>query len=175
MRKIFMQSNQNSRSLMKATIISFALAMVVLVLFILPAEYNIDPTGVGEKLGLTVFNAQAKPVKTTLSKKGQKDTVILTVPAGRGIEYKLAMQQYSKATYEWTTESGELYVDLHGEPKGDTTGYFESYTIATVSEMKGSFTAPFEGSHGWYWKNKSDQDIQIQLIFNGEYAIEGIK
>ncbi|KGJ90995.1 hypothetical protein [Colwellia psychrerythraea] len=170
-----METNQKSRSLLKATVISLVIAIVVLVLFILPAEYNIDPTGVGEKLGLTVFNNEAKPVDTAVSKQGQQDSVILIVPAGKGIEYKLAMKQYSKATYEWTTESGELYVDLHGEPKGDTTGYFESYTIATANEMKGSFTAPFEGSHGWYWKNKSNKDIQVQLIFNGEYAIEGLK
>lgn len=170
-----MESNQKRHSLLKATVISFVVAIVALVLFILPAEYNIDPTGVGEKLGLTVFNEKAKPAAIKPEKQGQKDSVILTIPAGRGIEYKLSMNQFSKATYEWTTESGALYVDLHGEPKGDTTGYFESYTIATVSEMKGSFTAPFEGSHGWYWKNKSDADIKVKLTFSGEYVIEGLK
>jgi len=175
MRTLFMESNQKSRSLLKATVMSLAVAIVVLVLFILPAEYNIDPTGVGERLGLTVFNAEAKPVVTLVVKQEQQDSVTLTIPAGKGIEYKLAMKKYSKATYEWTTKSGELYVDLHGEPKGDTTGYFESYAIATINEMKGSFTAPFEGSHGWYWKNKSASDIQVHLIFNGEYAIEGLK
>lgn len=177
MRYIFMESKQKSRSLVKATIISLVVATVALVFFILPAEYNIDPTGVGVKLGLTVFNdgAKAKEKSAQLSKKGQQESVILNVPAGKGIEYKLGMKQYNKATYEWTTDGKELFVDLHGEPKGDTSGYFESYTIATANEMKGSFTAPFEGSHGWYWKNKSDADIQVQLIFNGEYIIEGLK
>ncbi len=175
MRTPFMESNQKGRSLLKATVISLVIAIFVLVLFILPAEYNIDPTGVGEQLGLTVFNEEAKPAATLLPKKSQQDSVILTVPAGKGIEYKLAMKKYSKATYEWTTKSGKLYVDLHGEPRGDTTGYFESYAIATVNEMKGSFTAPFDGSHGWYWKNKSGSDIQVQLIFTGEYTIEGLK
>lgn len=170
-----MDSQQTSRSLMSATIISLLIAIVTLVLFILPAEYNIDPTGIGEKLGLTVFNEEVQPTPTLTSKEGQQDSVILNVPAGKGIEYKLSMQKHAKTIYEWTTDSGNLYVDLHGEPIGDTTGYFESYTIATVGEMKGSFTAPFTGSHGWYWKNKSDQDIKVQLIFNGEYAIEGLK
>lgn len=175
MRYIFMESNQKSQSLVKATVISSVIALVALVLFILPAEYNIDPTGVGEKLGLTVFNEDAKTVTVQQSADGEQDSVTLTVPAGKGIEYKLAMNKFSKATYEWATDGGELFVDLHGEPKGDTTGYFESFTIATVDKMKGSFTAPFDGSHGWYWKNKSDRDIQVQLIFNGEYAIEGLK
>ena len=170
-----MKSNQKGRSLLKATVISLVIAVVALVLFILPAEYNIDPTGVGEKLGLTVFNQEGKATTVKSSVEGTQDSVILKIPAGKGIEYKLAMNKSGKATYEWVTDGEELYVDLHGEPKGDTTGYFESYTIATANEMKGSFIAPFEGSHGWYWKNKSATDIQIQLIFNGDYTIEGLK
>jgi hypothetical protein len=170
-----MESNETSHSLIKATIISFVIAAITLVLFILPAEYNIDPTGVGEKLGLTVFNGEASSPSEQKSSDGEQDTVILTVPAGKGIEYKLAMNKFQKVTYEWITDGGELYVDLHGEPKGDTTGYFESYTIATTSEMKGSFTVPFDGSHGWYWKNNSDKDINVQLIFSGKYVIEGLK
>jgi hypothetical protein len=54
----------------------------------------------------------------------------------------------------WTAQTEHdgtpLYFDLHGEPQGDTTGYFESYAIATLRAMKGSFTSPFSGSHGWY-------------------------
>ncbi|MCJ8318326.1 MAG: hypothetical protein MJK12_01745 [Colwellia sp.] len=174
-----MEQNLQSRSLVKATIISAVIAIIALVLFILPAEYNIDPTGIGKKLGLTVFNNQAVIVQTqkpeTSSSEVMQDSVVVTVPARRGIEYKLAMKQYQKVSYEWSTNEGQLYVDLHGEPKGDTTGYFESYTIATVDKMKGSFTAPFEGSHGWYWKNKSDKAIDVQLTFSGQYTIEGIK
>jgi len=174
-----MEPNLQNRSLVKATIISLVIAIVALVLFILPAEYNIDPTGVGEKLGLTVFNNPAQTTQVQNSEvstsKVMENSVEITVPARRGIEYKLAMKQYQKVTYEWNSNEGQLYVDLHGEPKGDTTGYFESYTIATVNKMNGSFTAPFEGSHGWYWKNKSDKEINVQLTFKGQYTIEGIK
>lgn len=170
-----MEPNQTSRSLIKATTISFTIAIITLVLFILPAEYNIDPIGVGQQLGLTVFNKEATTPTTTSASDNEQDSVVLTVPAGRGIEYKLAMNKFQKATYEWVTDGEAVYVDLHGEPKGDTTGYFESYTIATSNEMKGSFTVPFDGSHGWYWKNNSNKDIQIQLIFSGDYVIEGLK
>jgi len=41
--------------------------------------------------------------------------------------------------------------------------------------MKGSFTAPFDGSHGWYWKNTSNKPVAIQLILNGQFQIIGIK
>ncbi len=175
MRYIFMESNKTNRSLIKATILSFMVAMITLVLFIMPAEYNIDPTGVGAKLGLTVFNDESKTPSAQQSSDGEQDSVIINVPAGKGVEYKLDMNKFQKATYEWATDGGEIYVDLHGEPRGDTTGYFESFTIATVNEMKGSFTVPFDGSHGWYWKNNTDKDISIQLIFSGDYVIEGLK
>lgn len=170
-----METNKASSSLIKATLLSVVVAVITLVLFILPAEYNIDPTGVGQKLGLTVFNEEGDATTAKAASDGEQDFVILTVPAGKGIEYKLDMNKFQKATYEWSTDGGQLYVDLHGEPKGDTTGYFESFTIATVNEMKGSFTVPFDGSHGWYWMNNTDKDINIQLIFSGEYVIEGLK
>ena len=104
-----------------------------------------------------------------------QQVIEITVPANKGIEYKLQMEQYDKVTYEWMTDGSSLYVDLHGEPEGDTTGYFESYAIATLDTMKGSFTAPFNGSHGWYWKNTSNSPIAIQLILNGQFQIIGIK
>ena len=40
-------------ALLKATLWTFVGAVVVTVLFILPAEYGVDPTGLGEKIGLT--------------------------------------------------------------------------------------------------------------------------
>lgn len=171
-----MSLNEQGRSLIKATVTSFVVAVITLVLFVLPAEYNIDPTGIGAKLGLTVFNQEATSAPSASeSSDGEMDVVTVTIPAGRGVEYKLAMQQYHKVTYQWETEEGQLYFDLHGEPEGDTTGYFESYAIATSGAMKGSFTVPFTGSHGWYWRNNSDEDINVQLIIEGEYVIQGLK
>ncbi|MGB1299056.1 MAG: hypothetical protein ACPG8A_12305 [Psychrobium sp.] len=170
-----MQQPQSTISLIKASLFAVIIAAITLVLFILPAEYNIDPTGIGQKLGLTVFNEEVSNTPQGKASTGGQEVVVVTVPAGRGVEYKLAMQQYDKVTYEWLTDGGDVYVDLHGELQGDTTGYFESYAIATSPTMKGSFTAPFAGSHGWYWKNNSDKEIQIQLIFSGEFVIEGLK
>jgi hypothetical protein len=165
-------------ALIKYTLFSLIFAAVTLFTVILPAEYNIDPTGLGHKLGLTVFH----DVKTEISipntpekSTGAKATIEVIVPAGRGVEYKFVMEQYQKLEYEWITDGTPLYFDLHGEPKGDTTGYFESYAIATLKEMKGSFTAPFSGSHGWYWKNKTDAPVTVQLIVKGEYSKHGLK
>lgn len=175
-----MQHTVSTKTLVKASVSATVVAAIALVTFILPAEYNIDPIGVGQKLGLTSI-AQAAEADGTVAVTGTQasntefQTIEVVVPAGRGVEYKFAMTQYAKMTYEWITDGDALYFDLHGEPKGDTTGYFESYTIATSNEMKGSFTAPFAGSHGWYWKNKTDKPIAVQLQVKGQYEVIGLK
>jgi len=170
-----MQQTLSTKTLIKSTAIAIVVAILVLISLILPAEYNIDPTGIGEKLGLT---ALANPIINSVAKtepKQSSDSFEVTVPAGRGVEFKFAMQQSQKMKYEWQTDGESLYFDLHGEPEGDTTGYFESYAIATLNKMEGSFTAPFNGSHGWYWRNRSNSPVNVTLKVNGEYVVLGLK
>lgn len=173
-----MQHTVSTKTLLKASASATLVAIVALITFILPAEYNIDPTGIGQELGLTVLAAASvteTPNGSAQAGSDEYQVIEVIVPAGQGVEYKFNLQQYDKMTYEWLTDGPSLYFDLHGEPQGDTTGYFESYAIATLSGMKGSFTAPFAGSHGWYWKNKSDQPIAVQLMVKGQYEVIGLK
>lgn len=173
-----MQHTVSTKTLVEACLSAVFVAAIALITFILPAEYNIDPTGIGSKLGLTAL-AQAVDVETTMlaTKRGTDEfqTIEVTVPAGRGIEYKFFMKQHEKMSYEWLTDGEPLYFDLHGEPEGDTTGYFESYAITTSNEMKGSYTTPFAGSHGWYWQNESDKPVSVQLRVKGQYEVIGLK
>jgi len=172
-------------TLFKYSIFSMIFAAITLLTIILPAEYNIDPTGIGQALGLTVFNKVA--AEKTSSVSSQKvtektkatvetiETIEIIVPAHSGVEYKFTMAQYQKLSYQWVTSGTALYFDLHGEPEGDTTGYFESYAIATLNTMEGSFTTPFSGVHGWYWKNTADTPVIVQLTVKGDYAKHGLK
>ena len=43
----------SAAKLIKSTFVAIALAALILVTAVLPAEYGIDPTGVGNVLGLT--------------------------------------------------------------------------------------------------------------------------
>jgi hypothetical protein len=173
------QTVVSTKTLIKSTVAASLLAAVVLVCFILPAEYNIDPTHIGRTLGLTALaqkdSAEIPIVETVTASNQEQDNIEVVVPAGRGVEYKFQMNQHEKMTYEWKTDGEALFFDLHGEPEGDTTGYYESYAIATLSEMKGSFTSPFAGAHGWYWKNTSLKPVTIQLIVKGQYSVIGLK
>lgn len=173
----------STATLVKASIAASALAAVVLTTCILPAEYGIDPLGAGKTLGLTALSgAQATPQQEVLlvqpqldrgSKPERQDQVSITIPAGKGLEYKLLMDQYAHLEYEWQTSGTPLYFDFHGEPEGDTTGYFESFAITTSDKVKGSLTTPFAGSHGWYWKNRSSKPVEVTLTIKGNYTIKG--
>lgn len=186
---------QSNKTLIKASLIALVTAVVIFTTVILPSEYGRDPSGVGQLLGLTKLanNASAESeleadkvdLKKSKSQKEsdiafkkniefQKDDVSVIVPAGKGVEYKFKMQRYANLTYRWDSNGVPVYFDFHGEPKGDTTGYFESYTIATTDKVEGSMTVPFDGTHGWYWKNKSDEDIIITLSTQGHYQVKGV-
>lgn len=47
----------SSQSLLKATLAAVVAAIIILLLVVLPAEYGIDPTGIGSATGLTELNA----------------------------------------------------------------------------------------------------------------------
>jgi hypothetical protein len=110
-----------------------------------------------------------------ITTSNQENVVTVVVPAKKGVEYKFYLKQYEKLTYEWTSEA-PLYFDFHGEPLDyEVTKYFESFTEATSDKMKGTMTVPFEGSHGWYWKNNSEQDVSVTLKTKGNYNVIGLK
>ncbi len=184
---------QSTATLVKASLIAISLALVVYFTIILPAEYSYDPTGAGEVLGLLVLssgsdvesgsdlNSQSKDSLTSQESgptkdkvKLSKDEATINVPSHSGVEYKFRMPQYGSLKYQWSTNGEELYFDFHGEPKGDTSGYFESYTIATTNQVEGTMTVPFDGVHGWYWKNTSESDIVVTLKTEGSYEVVGI-
>jgi len=175
-----------NKTLIIATLTAVIISVLIYFSLILPAEYNIDPTGIGKKLGLTVLSEPAAPVvnnQKVIEKNTsenafdyREDNVVVTVPAKKGIEYKFNIKEYGNLTYEWKTiDTSNIYFDFHGEPAGDTTGYFESFTIATTNQVNGSATVPFEGLHGWYWKNTSNQDVIIELKTSGNYQVIGLK
>ena len=117
------------------------------------------------------FNSQDYVTKADLAlqQSDWKDTIEVSVPAEGEIEYKLATAKSAALHYVWAADKGDLFFDFHGEPEGDTTGYFESYGKGTKAQSNGSITAPFEGTHGWYWRNDNDFAVTVTLKVKGDY------
>ncbi len=59
----------SSKQLLVSTLAAFVVAMVLLITVILPAEYAIDPTGIGRGLGLTEMGE----IKTSLAAESEAD------------------------------------------------------------------------------------------------------
>ena len=116
----------------------------------------------------SALSQQQANVETT-KQPDWKDTIAVTVPARGEIEYKLQIDEGITFEYEWQTDKGEVFFDFHGEPTGDTTGYFKSFNKDTSSQASGALTTVFEGTHGWYWKNNNAFPIVITLRVAGEY------
>ena len=80
-------------TLIKSGIFATVLAIGVYVAIILPAEFNKDPTGIGQWLGLNVLSEPApvinnKEIKRQTSIAFQSNEVEVLVPAGRGVDRK---------------------------------------------------------------------------------------
>ena len=99
----------------------------------------------------------------------RQDSISITIPARGDTEYKLQMEKGATLEYAWETNGTELFFDFHGEPAGDTTGYFESFKKSIDSQSNGSLTTSFEGTHGWYWKNDTPSPVTIELKVKGTY------
>jgi len=55
------ESSKSRGGLLKSALIALIAAVVVAVLFVLPAEYGVDPTGIGGRLGLVDLSETAEP------------------------------------------------------------------------------------------------------------------
>jgi len=107
--------------------------------------------------------AQAAPALKT-------DEMTVTLKPGEGTEIKLEMLKNTTVSYEWATSGGPVNHDTHGEPYNGEKGYFHSYSKAKqVKGDKAEFTALFDGTHGWFWRNRTNNDVTISLKTTGDY------
>ena len=174
----------STKSLLKATGGAVAAAAVILVLFVLPAEYNIDPTGLGSRMGLTELSKHAaaptssgvspaaSPTSVTVAKRPapfKHDTLTLTLLPESGSEIKADMKKGETMVFSWTSDSGSLNVDMHGEPPNAGNDFTSYWKEKAMTSGHGVFVAPFDGEHGWYWGNRGAQPVTVTLTTSGYY------
>ena len=160
------------RQLARASVTAFVVATLLLVVGVLPAEFAIDPTGLGRALGLMQLG-ELKKEQSTVIAEGQSttrtDELKLTLSPGQGAEIKATMKANDTLEYVWEADNGPLFFEFHGDPKGKPASQFVSYEKATKQASTGTFEAAFEGKHGWYWKNINAQIVTVTLRTRGVY------
>ncbi|CAE6507342.1 conserved hypothetical protein [Nitrosomonas nitrosa] len=193
--------------LIKSTIIAMITALVLLVTVVMPAEYGIDFTGVGNVIGLKRMgeikmslaqeaaaekqaaelvvseqsNAQTaveaiaestpEPVSVpdTSAVNIRRDEMAVTLAPNKGTEIKVTMEKGKKVEYSWSTNGGRASFDLHGDSRELNIDY-HSYGKGSEQKSEGVLEAAFDGSHGWFWRNRTPETITITLRTNGEYT-----
>lgn len=164
------------RTLLKATALALVVAGVVLVVAVLPAEYGVDPTGLGEALGLTRLSGGEAPQGPLVRVGGEPFQVAeanVTVPGDDGIEWKLEVEESAPLVFAWTANGSALYTDLHGEPRDAPEGEFTSWRQETTSNQSGDMRAPFAGTVGWYWENRDPDPVTVEVRVAGVFEVVG--
>lgn len=176
----------SSRQLLLGTLAAMAVAGVLLATVVLPAEYGIDPTGVGGALGLrrpapigepATRPPAGAPARDPRSAElyrsaapAREDAMSLVLESGEGAEIKAAMSAGERLVFGWTAEGGGVDVDMHGERTGAASDEFTSYWKDTAQQGgHGAFVAPFDGTHGWYWQNLGSGPVTIRVRTSGFY------
>ena len=175
------------RNILLSTAAAAALAGLVLVVAVLPAEYGIDPLGMGRALGLTALADAGDEATTTVPAMSavrpevnaaqpqpyKEDRFVVELRPFEGVEYKYRMARGGSLVYSWKATE-QVKFEFHGEPDGAPAKYFESYEKAEGAQAQGAFLAPTTGIHGWYWKNKGANRVTVTLTTAGFYesAIE---
>jgi hypothetical protein len=163
-------------------------AGLILVMFVLPAEYAVDPLGTGARVGLLdlgVVGQQVEalsnaapaaaagdaPIVVPQDRAFKQETVEFKVAPREGMEYKYRLDKGEALLYSWKT-TAPVNVEFHAEPDGAPRGYAQTYEKTDrQTEASGTLNAPFSGIHGWYWENTTDQEITVTLTSAGYFNL----
>ena len=181
-----------SMQLLKATVVAIAVAFILIVVVVLPAEYGSDPTGMGKILGLKEMgeikmslldesHKESSQQNTTSSieidhteeamvnNTINKDVVEITIEPGQAIEIKLEMRSGSLVQYEWKTIKGGLNYNLHGDGYKGSQQFISYKKGRMVPSDSGELKAEFDGYHGWFWRNREKFSVTVSLQTSGDY------
>ncbi|HYR41501.1 MAG TPA: hypothetical protein VER98_00625 [Terriglobia bacterium] len=104
------------------------------------------------------------------------DSREIKLAPGKGMEIKYNMKKGAGLVYSWTA-TNKLLFEFHGEPNvkpagKEGTDYYETYEIDNQvgkDERHGTFIAPTSGIHGWFWENKTPNEVTLKVVSAGFY------
>lgn len=109
------------------------------------------------------------PAKETTS--AQQHTMTVQLKPGQAAEIKLTMSKDARVFYEWTTQGGAVNYDAHGDPLDKPKGFYHGYGKGqNTSSDTGTLQAAFDGTHGWFWRNRTGAEVAVTLKTRGDYT-----
>jgi hypothetical protein len=188
----------SSAQLLRSTAIAAASAAAILVTVVLPAEYNIDPTGIGGVLGL----AEMGEIKVQLAEEAEADRLmelgtqeqssfmndIFGLFGGTAHaqeaevwrdETSFTLAPGGSAEWKLVMEEGQrveyrMLVEggrVNFDMHGHGGGQSVTYDKGRGSTGdEGELVAEFDGEHGWFWRNRDSSEATVTVQVRGEYA-----
>lgn len=184
--------------LFRSSVIAGVGAVALLVTVYLPAEYAIDPTGVGRVFGLTEMGeikvqlAEEAEADRLLDEQRAQDQSSSVLDAVFGLfvgtahaqeawrdEVTFTLEPGATAEIKMTMEAGNVadyaWTATGGRVNfdlhahsGDESIDYERGSGQTSGE--GSIEAPFAGDHGWFWRNRDSTSITMTIQLRGDYS-----
>jgi hypothetical protein len=162
----------SKKRILLATAASMLVAVIVLFVAVLPAEYGVDPLGTGKSLGL--IGLSGSQVSALQQQPGQwhKDSIEFQLAPFEALEYKYHMFENGALMFSWEAEEDVLF-DLHSEADDHAVAE-QSFAKGRQQSDNGVLRAPFTGIHGWYFQNRGMGDITLRLHVAGffDYSVE---
>jgi hypothetical protein len=225
----------SSGQLLRSTLVAAGVGALLVVTVLLPAEYAVDPLGVGRVLGLTQMGeikrqlaaeqaaeATRGPTIATIEQRmvaleeqmrrleplvaaagamrqapapappaaaqpaarpaapaaaspaaapgARSDETVIALQPDQGLEVKLRMRRGAQARYAWSVANGHVNFDTHGEPLNAARGFYHGYGQGRAATAdQGVLVAAFDGTHGWFFRNRSGRPVRVTLRTEGEY------
>ena len=174
------------------TLGALVVASVIVFGAILPAEFNLDPFGVGKVTGLSrlwaprevAFDTSTStvPLAREYPSGFRSDTIEIPLrregdpTRGDELEYKVRMNKDATLIYEWSVAEipnpEEFYYDFHGHTLTNVKEMtVATYKQATATRANGALTAPFDGVHGWFFQNQSVNPVVVHVKISGFYEL----
>lgn len=96
---------------------------------------------------------------------------------GDEVEYQVRMKAGETVVYAWSVEApaDEFYSDFHGNSDAKSPLRVVSYKEGFVAGAQGALIAPFDGLHGWLFKNESPKPVTVKLTLAGFYELRSIR
>ena len=149
-----------------ATVSAFVVATAAFLAFILPAEFGIDPTGVGGALGLTGLSGSPPQDLHRTEADLVQDVREFELAPFESVELKYDLAVGDGLVYAWSA-TGEVVFDLHAEPEGAEPGVAEGFAQGRGTTDAGTYVARFAGIHGWFWENRGTTTVTVSLRATG--------
>jgi len=158
----------SSKSIWTTVLASFVVGVLAFVLFVLPAEFGIDPTGFGSVIGVKGMSGYSVQALTTEEVEYNTDYIEFILAPYESIEYKYVLDAGQALLYSWHTQA-EVVFDLHSEEEGTDPEDSVSFSVGRAAQESGTYVAPYAGVHGWFWENRGLQEVTIKLQTVGFY------